>query len=118
MLRLRLVLAILLIFTGLFVGIIVYGVNTAQTSSQPLPPSLEAVVKLTLAPESALPDFAKKASPQVQKAYRFAIANPDVLRKFPCYCGCGAIGHRHNLDCYIKEFKPDGSIVFENHAFG
>jgi hypothetical protein len=76
------------------------------------------VVALTLAPESALPDFVQNAAPQVKEAYRFAIANPDVLRKFPCYCGCGAMGHRHNLDCYIKEIKPDGAIVFENHAFG
>ncbi len=75
-------------------------------------------VDLTLAPESALPDFVREASPQVKEAYRFAIANPEVLTKFPCYCGCGKMGHRHNLDCYIKEIKPTGEIVFENHAFG
>jgi hypothetical protein len=74
--------------------------------------------ELTLAPESALPDFVQAASPQVKEAYRFAIANPDVLQQYPCYCGCGAMGHKNNLDCYIKEFRPDGSIEFENHAFG
>ena len=74
--------------------------------------------ELALAPESALPDFAKDAPPQVKEAYRFAIANPDVLSKFPCYCGCGAVGHKSNLQCYIKETGPDGSIEFENHAFG
>jgi hypothetical protein len=73
---------------------------------------------LTLAPEPALPDFVRQAPPNVQEAYRFAIANPDVLRQYPCYCGCGAMGHKNNLDCYIKEFRPDGSIAFENHAFG
>ena len=71
-----------------------------------------------LAPESALPDFVQDAAPQVREAYRFAIANPDVLSAFPCYCGCGAMGHQSNLDCYIKEIQPDGSIEFENHAFG
>lgn len=74
--------------------------------------------ELTLASESALPDFVRNAPPQVQEAYRFAIANPDVLSAFPCYCGCGAVGHKNNLQCYIKEFRADGSIEFENHAFG
>jgi hypothetical protein len=72
----------------------------------------------TLAPESALPDFVQDAPPQVREAYRFAIANPDVLSAFPCYCGCGAMGHQSNLDCYVKQIQPDGSIEFENHAFG
>jgi hypothetical protein len=71
-----------------------------------------------LAPESALPQFAFSAPPQVQEAYRFAIANPDILSAFPCYCGCGAMGHQNNLDCYIKEIYPDGTLEFENHAFG
>ncbi len=74
--------------------------------------------ELALAPESALPDFVRDAAPQVQEAYRFAIANPDVLSKFPCYCGCGAMGHQNNLQCYIKEIRADGSLEFENHAFG
>lgn len=71
-----------------------------------------------LAPESALPAFVRDAPPQVKEAYRFAIANPEVLSAFPCYCGCGAMGHESNLDCYIKEIRPDGSVAFEDHAFG
>jgi hypothetical protein len=75
-------------------------------------------VELKLAPESALPDFVQNAAPQVKEAYRFAIANPEVLSAFPCYCGCGAMGHQNNLQCYIKQVRADGSIEFENHAFG
>ena len=74
--------------------------------------------KFELAPEAALPDFVRSAPPQVKEAYRFAIANPEVLSAFPCYCGCGAVGHKNNLQCYIKEVRSDGSIDFENHAFG
>jgi hypothetical protein len=74
--------------------------------------------ELTLAPASALPDFVRDGSSQVKEAYRFAIANPEVLSVIPCYCGCGAMGHKNNLQCYIKDMQPDGSIVFENHAFG
>jgi len=81
-------------------------------------PGGTAQPELTLAPESALPGFVQDAPPQVKEAYRFAIANPDVLSDFPCYCGCGAIGHQNNLQCYIKEVGSDGSIEFENHAFG
>jgi hypothetical protein len=71
-----------------------------------------------MAPESALPDFVQDAPPQVKEAYRFAIANPDVLSYIPCYCGCGAVGHQSNRDCYVKEVRPDGSLEFDNHAFG
>ena len=77
-----------------------------------------AQIELKMAPESALPDFVQDTAPQVKDAYRFAIANPDVLSDFPCYCGCGAMGHKNNLQCYIKEVRADGSIEFENHAFG
>jgi hypothetical protein len=73
---------------------------------------------LSLALESALPDFVEDGPIQVKEAYRFAIANPDALSVIPCYCGCGAISHENNLQCYIKDRPPDGSIVFENHAFG
>lgn len=111
------------IFSLMSLLILLFGLTMCASASQTAQPALTptpgtAPVKLTLAPESALPDFVQNAAPQVKEAYRFAIANPEVLKKFPCYCGCGAMGHRHNLDCYIKEFKPDGSAVFENHAFG
>lgn len=75
-------------------------------------------VELKMAPESALPDFVQDAPVQVKEAYRFAIANPDVLANYPCYCGCGAMGHKNNRDCYIKQIRADGSIEFDNHAFG
>jgi hypothetical protein len=74
--------------------------------------------ELTLAPESALPDFVRGAPAQVREAYRFAIANPDIVELFPCFCGCGGVGHMSNLDCYVKEFRADGSIVFDDHAYG
>jgi hypothetical protein len=74
--------------------------------------------RLSLAPESALPDSVRAAAPPVKEAYRFAAANPDVLKQYPCYCGCGAMGHTSNLSCYITGTAPDGSITFDNHALG
>ncbi len=70
-----------------------------------------------LAAESALPEYLRKAPPNVREAYRFAIANRDVLRQIPCYCGCGG-EHQSNAECYIKEVKADGSIVFDPMSFG
>jgi hypothetical protein len=76
------------------------------------------MIQIQLAPSSLLPKKVRKAPPVVQEAYRFAIANPQVLSKLPCYCGCGGVGHTSDLDCFIEEFEPDGSIVFGYHAFG
>jgi Protein of unknown function with PCYCGC motif len=71
-----------------------------------------------LAPESALPAAVQRAPSKVQEAYRFAIANRDTLRYIPCFCGCGEEGHASNADCYIKEVKSDGSIVFDDMSLG
>lgn len=70
-----------------------------------------------LAPESALPDKVRQAPPDVREAYRFAIANRDILRKIPCYCGCGA-EHQSNAECYIKDVRPDGRIQFDYMSLG
>jgi hypothetical protein len=71
-----------------------------------------------LAPVSALPQEMRDAPVAVRTAYQFAVANPAALENVPCYCGCGAIGHKSNLACYIKEFGPDGKPAFDDHAMG
>lgn len=77
----------------------------------------EGSANIELAPVSQLPAEVQKADPKVREAYRFAIANQDYLANFPCYCGCGAMDHESNLDCYIDHVNPDGTIAFDNHAF-
>ncbi len=74
--------------------------------------------EVSLAPVSALPAFARGAPTVVHEAYRFAVANPEVLSEIPCYCGCGGMGHTSILDCYVKEVRTDGSVVYDDHAFG
>jgi hypothetical protein len=74
-------------------------------------------VTLRLAPEAALSDPIRQAPPEVRDAYRFALSNRDTLQYIPCYCGCGADGHRSNYDCYIQEIQPDGTATFSDHAF-
>lgn len=89
-----------------------FALNACTTTSSP------EHKNLILAPEEALPDSVRAAPPDIQEVYRFAIANPEIVSAFPCYCGCGAMSHESNLDCYIQELLPDGTIVFENHALG
>lgn len=71
-----------------------------------------------LAPVSSLPQQMQDAPAAVRTAYQFAVTNPDALKNVPCYCGCGAIGHKSNLACYITEFGADGKPVFDDHAMG
>jgi hypothetical protein len=69
---------------------------------------------ISLAPLSEMPDYVQAAPPEVQRAYQFAVANPEILKQIPCFCGCNAIGHRNNLDCYVDKF---GQVTkFDNHA--
>lgn len=77
-----------------------------------------AQVELAMAPHSELPGFARESEMRVRDAYRFAVANPEVMTRIPCYCGCGTMGHENALDCFVKDVLPDGSVEFDNHAAG
>jgi len=71
-----------------------------------------------LAELAAMPEEVQQAPVVVQDAYRFAVANPDVLTRLPCYCGCGGMGHTSNYSCYVSGENADGSLVFDGHALG
>jgi hypothetical protein len=75
-------------------------------------------VRVKLAPVSQLPALAQKAPTRVREAYQFAVANPDLMKQIPCFCGCGAMGHTSNYACYVKEVRSDGSVNFDDHALG
>ncbi|MGH2355229.1 MAG: PCYCGC motif-containing (lipo)protein [Chloroflexota bacterium] len=64
------------------------------------------------------PDRFWKAAPEVQEAYRYALAHPDILQYMPCFCGCGVQGHRSNRDCYIRDVRTDGAVVLDPMSFG
>jgi hypothetical protein len=65
-----------------------------------------------------LPSFLNTASSTIREAYQYAMANPHELEKYPCYCGCGGMGHTSNLGCYIDEIYADGTFAFDTHAVG
>lgn len=73
---------------------------------------------IEMAPLAQMPKEVQESPISVQEAYRFAVANPNVLKQIPCYCGCGAIGHTSNYACYVKEVSLSGTITFDTHALG
>lgn len=81
-------------------------------------PKTSADHSFPMADLQPMPAEVKQAPVSVQQSYQFATANPDVLKEIPCYCGCGAMGHTSNYDCYVKEINPDGSIVYDSHSLG
>lgn len=56
------------------------------------------------------------ANPATEEAYAFALAHPQIVKWMPCYCGCEAMDHGSNLDCYYKHGQPGDRAVFEEHA--
>lgn len=73
---------------------------------------------LNMASMDLMPAEVYSAPVTVQEAYQFNVANPDIMKNIPCYCGCGAVGHTSNYDCYVSNVDGAGNITFDNHALG
>ncbi len=69
-------------------------------------------------PLGQMPPEIRSAPAIVQQAYRFAAANPDVMKQIPCYCGCGSVGHTSNYSCYVSGVDGNGAITYDPHALG
>jgi hypothetical protein len=66
----------------------------------------------------AMPDFVQNAPARVKDSYLYAVAQPDDLAAVPCYCGCGKMGHKSNLSCFIRDNAKEATPIFEPHASG
>ena len=64
------------------------------------------------------PDAFYQQEVEVQTMYRYAVANRDVLRWMPCFCGCVNGGHTSNYDCYVRGVLPDGRVQLDTMSFG
>lgn len=73
---------------------------------------------LDMASLHEMPADVQQAPVSVQEAYQFAVANPEVLEEIPCYCGCGAMGHKSNYACYVAGVDGAGTITYDPHALG
>ncbi len=81
------------------------------------PKTSASMAGMKMASMSGMPQEVMQSAKSVQTAYQFAVANPDVLKHIPCYCGCGAAGHTSNYACYVKS-DDGGKITYDLHATG
>ncbi len=98
----------LLLLLPLVIGFL-SGCSRASTSSK---------APLQMASMDGLPQEVTSASADVQQAYRYAVANPEVLKQIPCYCGCVDLGHTSNYACYISSVDANGKYTYNEHALG
>ena len=96
-------------------GLLLFAVACGSVAPTPAPTS---GATLNLAPVSDLSPEIRQLPSEVQDAYRFALANPDVLERIPCYCGCNRVGHRNNLMCYVQPESAVGEVVLDYHTAG
>jgi len=62
------------------------------------------------------PAYVSHSGHDTEEAYAFAVARPDIVEWMPCYCGCAAMDHRSNLECFLKRREVGAAIAFEEHA--
>ncbi len=104
---------------ALFLGFAIILAGCAGATPAATPTAAPAPSDTSVAlPPGQLPDFVLNNSARVQRAYRAAVANPVAFTKIPCLCGCvhEPAEHRHLLDCFLKEIRPDGAVVFDRHG--
>jgi hypothetical protein len=101
-----------LLFTLLIGLIMLAGLPACST------PSEASDAHLNMASMDQMPAEVQSAPVIVQEAYQFSVANPDVMKNIPCYCGCGNIGHTSNYACYVSQVDEKGEVTFDNHALG
>ncbi len=55
----------------------------------------------------------------VRATYDFAAQHPEILSFVPCYCGCGAQGHKANESCFVARRDARGNVLeWDTHGFG
>lgn len=105
---------------------------TVALSAQSSTPKPSASAKAT-AGQAAKPATVRKTTPPlpamgfapvrpmdiVRATYDFAAQHPEILSYVPCYCGCGADGHKHNESCFIARRDAKGNVLeWDTHGFG
>lgn len=64
-----------------------------------------------------LPTFLQDQSDNIKTIYQASAVSQELLEKIPCYCGCGeSAGHKNNYDCFIRENKKNGRVVWDSHG--
>ena len=92
--------------------------TVALAASQVASPKPQAVRKTT--PPLPAVGFAPVRPMEIVRAtYDFAAQHPEILQYVPCYCGCGADGHKANDSCFVAKRDPKGNVLeWDTHGFG
>jgi Protein of unknown function with PCYCGC motif len=62
-------------------------------------------------------NVAPRPAEVVRAAYEFAARHPEVLKYIPCFCGCDAMGHKGNEDCFVSARDASGRVTaWEPHG--
>jgi hypothetical protein len=83
--------------------------HASMQEAADLPPADAAVAW------AARPEYVSTTA-DTEAAYAYALYHPEVVRWMPCYCGCVAMNHRSNLDCYFKPAVAGVATTYEEHA--
>ena len=62
------------------------------------------------------PSQYQNAPQSVRDAYAWAATHENILRFIPCFCGCGADGHKNNFDCFVRSRGTGGWITMDLHG--
>lgn len=114
---------------ALFVTVLIttVGVNAGQRASRPAAPAggdkayaqKASPANATLPPLPTVNFEPVEPMPVLKQVYEFAARHPEVLQYVPCYCGCEAVGHSANHDCFVKSRGADGRVTqWDAHGMG
>ncbi len=103
------------------------------TGAKPAASAKASASQAATAKPAAKPASARKTAPPlpamgfapvrpmdvVRATYDFAAQHPEILSYVPCYCGCGADGHKHNESCFVARRDAKGNVTeWDTHGFG
>ena len=80
-------------------------------------PTASAIPPLGANPTRGIWPIQYERAPQpVRDAYAWAATHENILQYIPCYCGCGASGHKNNYDCFVSAKAASGWITMDLHG--
>ncbi|MEY4636307.1 MAG: hypothetical protein RJA55_2105 [Acidobacteriota bacterium] len=92
---------------------------SASAKATAKPAARQAAVRKTTPPLPAMGFAPVRPMDIVRATYDFAAQHPEILAYVPCYCGCGADGHKHNESCFIARRDAKGNVLeWDTHGFG
>ena len=90
-----------------------------KTVDKQAPAAKPTLIRKTAPPLPAMGFAPVRPMNIVRATYDFAAQHPEVLKYVPCYCGCGADGHKHNESCFVARRDAKGNVTeWDTHGFG